>query len=537
MKRFSLLTSLLFFVIAASAQSIENAAKHIYYERYNSAETELKAVVQNDPDEEKAWYLLTKAIIMQDEAGRAKASLQLAPADLHDEPYYQVARGYVALAENDHATASSMFEAALKETKRKDADILEAVAQAHITTKTGDANYAIQLLYRAIEREEEKPSLYVTLGNAYRKLHNGSEAYKAYKKALDYDGGYAKALHQIGDIFLSQKNADMYLEYFKRAVSADAAYAPSLYKLYLYYFYYDVPKAMDYYQQYMANADKGLQNQYDMADLHYLNKDYKKAIEKAKSIMQEQNEKTKPRLYKLVGYSYAALNDSATATQYMHHYFSNESDSNLIAKDYELMAQLQLSQNHLDSAVMAYSSAITLLQDSMEIYKTYKQLADLYKNEKDFANEALWLGKYYTGNLRVTNVDLFNWALAHYRAEEYNKADTVFGLYVSKYPEQSFGYYWRARSNAALDKDLSQGLAVPHYKKLIDVLNQDSTNANQNWLIEAYNYLAAYETNTEKDYEEAIGYFEKVLAIDPENEDARRYKAMLEKNVANSGSR
>ena len=48
----------------------------------------------------------------------------------------------------------------------------------------------------------------------------------------------------------------------------------------------------------------------------------------------------------------------------------------------------------------------------------------------------------------------------------------------------------------------------------------------------AYTYLAAYETNTEKDYAEAIGYFGKILEMDPGNEDAIKYIAILEKNLA-----
>jgi lipoprotein NlpI len=49
-------------------------------------------------------------------------------------------------------------------------------------------------------------------------------------------------------------------------------------------------------------------------------------------------------------------------------------------------------------------------------------------------------------------------------------------------------------------------------------------------MVEAYGYLAAYEANTEKDYSEAIGYFEKILEVDPGNNDAEKYIAILEKN-------
>ena len=89
----------------------------------------------------------------------------------------------------------------------------------------------------------------------------------------------------------------------------------------------------------------------------------------------------------------------------------------------------------------------------------------------------------------------------------------------------------RARSNALLDSTMESGIAIPHYNKLIEVLEKDTSNAtNKKWLVEAYGYVAAYETNKEKDYDTAIEYLEKVLTIDPANKDAQRYLSILEKN-------
>jgi tetratricopeptide (TPR) repeat protein len=289
----------------------------------------------------------------------------------------------------------------------------------------------------------------------------------------------------------------------------------------------------------MANADKGLQNEYDLADLNYLNKDYKAAIDKANSIVAQHAEKVKPRIYKLIGYSYAAMEDSARALQAMHRYFANESDSNYVAKDFDMMAKLYMANGaRMDSASYAYERALALVQDSAELYPYYNELAQLAKEQKDFASEAKWMEQYYTGNNRATNVDLFNWALAHYRAEEYEAADRVFGMYTEKYPDQSYGFYWRARVNAARDEGMKEGLAVPHYHSLIEVLEkEDMSDNNKRWMLEAYNYLAAYETNTAKNYNEAIEYFDKVLELNPEDADAKKYKAMLEKTVSGTSSR
>jgi len=518
--------------VALHAQSPQTGEQLYYYERYQSAEDAFHKTLSQQPDNAQAWYGLTEAYLMQGEVNKAADSLRLAPADVKDEPYYQAALGYVLLDENKKDSAALYFNEALKETKEKDENILAAVAQAHINSKNGDANYAIELATKAIKRDKHNPARYVLLGDAYRKVNNGSEAYKAYKDALEESDSYAAAYHKIGEIFLTQKNPDLYLDYFTKAVNADANYAPSLYQLYVYYFYHDVPKAFQYYNQYIAKSDPSIQNAYDLTDLLYLSKDYNKAIQKANSLVASEGSNLKPRIYKLLAYSYAETKDTAKAISYMQQYFDKEDDSNFIAKDFETMAGLYTSvDGKQDSAVVFYEKAASLQKDSSALFGYYKNLSNLAKAKKDYAAQAKWLAKYYTGNDDATNVDLFNWGLANYLAQDYAMADSVFGMYVVKYPEQTFGYYWQARSNASLDKDMANGTAIPYYKKLVEVLQGDTTNANyKKWMVEAYGYLAAYEANTEKDYAQAVDYFNKVLEVDPENSDAKRYISILEKD-------
>jgi tetratricopeptide (TPR) repeat protein len=250
--------------------------------------------------------------------------------------------------------------------------------------------------------------------------------------------------------------------------------------------------------------------------------------------MQAEGDKLQPRLYKLLAYSYAATKDTAKALGYMQQYFAKEVDTNFIFKDYEAISNFYSALPGNDSLSSVYlEKGLALEKDSTVLYAYYKKLADAAKVKNDYAAQARWLGKYYIGNEKASNLDLFYWGIAHYRTEDYGMADSVFSMYVTKYPEQGFGYYWQAKSKALRDKNMQEGLAIPVYKKLIEVLQTDSTEKNyKKWMTEAYGYLAAYEANTAKDYPEAVDYFEKLLQIDPENEDAKKYIAILEKNIA-----
>jgi tetratricopeptide (TPR) repeat protein len=373
----------------------------------------------------------------------------------------------------------------------------------------------------------------VSIGNAYRKLYNGTEAYKAYHEALDKDDKLPEAYYQLGKIFETQKNPGMYLDFYTKAIDADKEYAPAYYALYEHYLYVDPPKAMDYFQQYSTRAEKRMSDQYSYTDLLYLTKKYEEAIANAKELIATEGEEVKPRLYKLIAYSYQDLKDTSSATDYMLQYFQEEEDSNYVVKDFETMAGLYLATQQQDSAVSFYARAAGMSTDSAERYSYYKTLASLTRSMKDYAREAQWLGKYYMGNDYASNVDLFNWGLASFRASDYVQADSVFAKYATKYPEQGHGYYWRARSNAAIDTAMTEGLAIPHYQQLIEVIRDEPSDTEKKWLVQAYGYLAAYETNTEKDYAEAITYFEELLKMDPENQDAKEYIAMLEKRLDN----
>jgi tetratricopeptide (TPR) repeat protein len=525
--------------VALKAQSLETANHLLYHERYSSAENEYHAVLSQQPEKPEAWLGLTRSYLAQEKINKAYDTLLKAPSSIHEEPLYQVALGSVLLYQNKNDEAAQQFNLALKETKEKDETVLGSIAQSYIESKTGDANYAIALLLKAIKRDKHNPAWKILLGDGYRKLNNGSEAYKAYKEALDEDEKYAAADYKIGEIFLTQKNPELYLEYFNKALAADPDYAPALYQLYVYNFYHDVPKAFQLYNQYVAKSDPSIRNQYDLTDLYYLNKDYDKAIINANTLIATQGNKLEPRIYKLLAYSYVETKDSSKALHYIQEYFNKEEDSNLVAKDFELIAGLYSNTtDKKDSALVYLEKAAGLQKDSAALYNYYKKLTTMAKADKDYVSEAKWMGKFYTGNDKATNVDLFNWGLANYLAQDFKMADSVFGMYVAKYPEQSFGYYWQARSNASIDKDMKDGLAIPVYKKLIDVLQADTANTNyKKWMVEALAYLAAYEANTQKDYSEAVDYFEKVLQIDPENADAKRYIAILEKNNSTEGSK
>lgn len=520
------------------AQPGEGGKGYYYYQRYQSAETFFHNQLKQQPADAEAWLWLVRSYLQQDKLKNAKDSLSLAPVSVHENPYYLLAKGSIYLKSNKKDSAQLLFNEAVDITKSKNPVILGLIAEAHADSEAGDGPYAIELLTKALKRDKNSAWLYTVMGNVYRKMLNGGEAYRSYMQAAEKDKNYAEAYYQLGSIFLSQKNTGMYVDFFNKAIVADKDYAPAYRELYRHYLYTnpDASKAMKYFEDYARLSDKTLQHEYSYTDLLYLTKQYADAISNAKKIIAIGN--AQPRLYKLIAYSYAETKDTSNALPYMQQYFVAGSDSDFIAKDFETMAELYARQaTGIDSANVYYQKAITVSKDSAVIYNYYEKLANLAKTIKDYAAQAKWLGMFYMGNDEAKNVDLFNWGIAAYRASDFIQSDTVFGLYAEKYPTQGFGYYWRAKSNAGIDTAMEKGLAIPYYKKLIEILGTDSlSTTDKKWITEAYSYLAAYEANMEKDYAEAIVYFEKILEIDPANEKAKSYIEILEKSLPKEGN-
>jgi tetratricopeptide (TPR) repeat protein len=538
MKRLKLLLPLFFLAVHAIGQDIDTGKKHYYYKRYNSAEQFFHDYLKQQPQSGEGWLGLAKCYAQLQKAERLKDSLSKAPADIQDDPYFLLAKGIQSIINKQAGASRAYFEKAIDLTKGKKAEIFSIVGEAQLLSKEGNLDYGIEVVQKGLKKEKNSSPLYVVLGNLYLAKHDGTEAYRAYQAAIDKDGGNSEAYYQLGLIFLSQKNTDLFIENFKKAVSSDNRYAPAWYELYNYYRYTDPATAMTYFKEYTNHSDKSIEQEYGYTDLLYLNKDYANAIKHADALIKSEGEKLQPRIHKLIAYSLAGLKDSANAIAHMQDYFHSEIDSNIIVKDYELMADLFSSQSGKEDSVMLYySKAADKTDDSLTRRNYFKELARLSNLKQDYAAEAMWRGKFYENNFQAKNIDLFNWGLASYRAEDYHLADSVFGLYTEKYPDQGFGYYWRARSNAAIDTTLAEGLAIPYYQKLVAMIANDTLNpTSKKWMLEAYSYLAAYETNTEKDYKEAIGYFDRILEIDPQNDNAKKYISILEQNLKHESS-
>jgi hypothetical protein len=141
------------------------------------------------------------------------------------------------------------------------------------------------------------------------------------------------------------------------------------------------------------------------------------------------------------------------------------------------------------------------------------------------------LGTKYRLDKEPSARDLYNWAYANYQAGNYVKADSLFcNDYISKYPDQIYGYLWCARAKQAQDTTMQKGLAVDAYKMLAQKAVELDTSGNGQLKPTAKSalfYLVSYYNDVAKQKDTAIYYNDQVLKLDPEDENAKNIDKIL----------
>ncbi len=523
----------------AFAQSVDDGKKFFYYEKYQSAkETLEKALAAKPADAETAYWLGQALIELNDVEGARKVYETALQAGKGSDPLLLVGMGHIELLENKTNEARQRFEVAVSTTKNRNIDVLNAIGLANADAPSGDANYAIEKLKTATEvKRFKEPSVYINMGDAYRKLADGGGAVTSYNQALALDQNYAAAKYKIGKIYVTQGNdqAEIFVKNFEDAISLDPAYAPAYYELYKYWYARDVNKARDYFGKYKANTDFTPSVEAEEISLVYASGDFSGAIAKADEKIQSEGDKADAKLYRVKAYAYDKLGDSVNALQNMEIFFQKANPDDVLPDNYVKMADI--SSKFPDKIDQAESYIHKLFEvDTVTSNRVAyaKSASEMYKKTKNYAKSAEWLTKVLELKPDTyTKTELFYAGWENFYGDNYVTADSIATLYKEKYPDETQGWYLAFRSKWNLDTtEVAQGLPVEDAKKFIEVAEVDK-DKNKQQLLLAYKYLAGYTNNELKDSETAISYLNKVMELDPNDEDTKRNIEILEQALKN----
>ena len=522
------------------AQSIQEGVNHLYADRDQSAKAVFDKLIAANPNNLDAIYWLGQSYIEMNDVKSARDLYDKALTTNGNAPLILVGRGQVDLIDNKTNEAKQRFEAAITQSKGKkgdDPNVLNAIGRANIIAKTGDIAYAIEKLKIASDRDPKNPDIFLNLGDAYRKTHDGGLAVTNYDKAIAVSPTFARAEFRKAKIYETQRNWEVFTDHLNKTVTMDPKFAPAYYDLYYYNLYRQkFDEADEFAKKYIANSDADVQTEYLRAQTLWAKKDFDGAIGILKNIVSKAGDKAKPRTYKLLAYSYADKGDTASAKEYVDQYFAKATDEDIIAQDWILKGAVYGAITKDDNIVLqsiekaltldtVYNSKWDLLQSSYDAAKA--------KNNKSL-QAALGLLMYKTRKIPY-HFDLFSSGLAYYQAGIYPKADSVFKMYSTNYPDSIYGWFWWGRTNIAMDTTLSVepylSNMIQGFKKSIEI----GLTAKDRYKIQGVpssQFLAGIYNNTKKDRDSAIYFVQKGLEFDPTNATLSNLLQILQKKPA-----
>lgn len=522
-----LLMTVVFTINIIGAQSVTDGIKYLNYFKNKSAlQTIQKAYDANSKDVNTIyWY--GQALLANDNIKGAKEAYQKALQEGINDPWIWVGMGHLELMEGgDINAAKQKFEQAITattETKGKNKNkpnpaILNAIGRANADggSKIGDPNYAIDKLKQAGELDKLTAEIFVNMGILYQKLGGemGGEAVKAYTEATLRDPKNADAFWHIGKIYASQGNKDMLEQYYNNAIAADPLYPNSYLGLFEYYQNRDISKAKEYLDKYIQYADKDCKTDFYYADYLFKAGKNQESLEKAKA-MEEGECKTFPLLPILFAYNYDRLGDSIQAKAAIENFLTTAPFEKIESAHYELAIKVMSKFPGNEMKTAAYLQK-AIDNDTTKANKLgyLKQGADMFGKVKIFSEQLKWLKNYNDLKGTLSEIDHYSITNAAYASKDYTAAMQYAKNYIAAFPDKPNGYAYNTRAAKALDTTTNPGIALEALALQNDYYAKD-TEKNKKGLIANYYYTMIYYADKQKDYEKAIEFCDKILALIP----------------------
>lgn len=532
-----------FMSITALAQSVQEGVNDIYAERYQSAQAKFQKMLASNPNNIEATYWLGQVYLAQNKVDSASAVYGKALAANGNAPLVLVGMGEVELMQGNAQSAHQRFEAAITAShgkKGNDPNVLNAVGKANVDAytnakKLGDLDYAIAKLNEAAQLAPTNPDIFVNLGNAYRKKGDGGNAVSNYRKATQVNPAYAVGFYRAAKLYQTQTtwrgggNWDVVTDNLKSAITADAKFAPA----YLEMYNYDLLVKQDFNaadadaSKYIAASDPSVENDFLKLQTQFVQKKYPEAINTGKNIISQTNNNAKPRVYRALANSYLAIKDTNSACEAINTFFTKAKEEDVVGNDYIVHAQScgknnpDVMRNDIMHAVQmdsVLSRQIALLNDAIE---------DAKKAEQRSLEGELRLMSYQLRGEKANPAELVSIGIPFYYGGEFQKADSLFGVYSKSFPDSIYGYMWSARALAQMDTTMSQGLAIPANEQLLRVAANDKMRF-KSYGVQAAGYLATYYNNVKADKNTALTYIDKGLEFDPTNASLLQVKKVLQ---------
>ena len=557
----------LFSLSFAFSQTPEEGFGYLNSERPEKAKEIFTKLAESSPSTDN-YYNLGYYYVRTNQLDEAQKAFEKGLA-LDDKSYLnQVGIATVALGKGDMAKAKEMLEFVEKKTRGKDANVLFRAGEAYtLFDKNSDPAEAIRLLDEAVKRDNKLADAYIVKGDVLSKRNEGGPAVTAYEYALMAKPNYAVANNRIGGIYLRGKSYNQALDFYKKAIEADPEFAPAYKDLAeLYFLAQQYKRAAENYDLYIQKSGtKDPRTVLRAAQFAFAADEYARSLELLESIKGKLDDSILKRMY---GWSYYKTNNMEGAIKNLEEFiemYPKEKDEEgkpkqLIPDDYKYLGRaynkMATDKEYTPQGMEYLMKGAAMDTSASEAAATFKEIANIYYKDKDFLKAAQAYEKGIgMDTAKATTNDYFQQGLSYsqgaaaitppdsaalaggatYTAADslkiveekrmlYTQADSAFAKVTTLTPEWPYAYYWRGSSiyNANRQESIEKGTSVPYYEKFVELAEKDPAGNFTSYLKVVYGYLAYYYQTSVKDEAKAKTYWEKLLAVDPDNATAKQ---------------
>jgi len=530
----------------ANGQDLNSALNMTYQEQFEAADDAFNALIKSDPTNGKYWYYSGENqlasyfidpvnIPFESVAKKALERYNNGITANPNEPLNYVGLGKVSLIQNNTALAEENFAKAqtflpakkVKSTltKPEQSTLLVRIAEAYVQVGSKDTALVFSLLRKAETLDSRNSDLYLVRGDYWiYTLNNGSNAAANYKRSQDYSPESKRARVRLGQLYTRIKVYPDALTYYQEAIEIDPSFAPAYLEMgFLYAKTNQHEESKANFKKYLDLSSSNIAAKRRYANMLIQTEDYKDAIVQIQQIL-ETDSVTYNDLNRALAYSYYEEKQYPSANYYIEKFFKNAPEEKISSKDYLYYGRIQIKNGkdslgiiNLTKSFETDSTNMDLLNEIAGAYiksKRHQEAGDTYKLKIQRS----------TGGVN----DYYKMGRAYFDAKNWAEADSAFAMVNRMSVDFEPAYLFRARVYSNLDPDTKEGLAKPFYEKLIEKASIDSVKYGKD-ILEAYNYLGYYYL-VNKQYCESLGYWDKIVILDPANDNARSALNDLKKN-------
>jgi tetratricopeptide (TPR) repeat protein len=532
-------------------QTLEKGIWCLQQKQFISAKRAFESLLHINPANARALYYLGQSYYALNKLDSADYYFQQGMLADPKEPYNYLGAGKILLNKSDKVNWFKMYEKGRKLSSDPFTYNLEA-ADACLSATTMNYDLVAKYLDEAQLDSDKDPQLYIGYGNLYLLSKSPGDAINSYQRAIYYDKKCVVAYLKLGEIYTKANYFKDGLNAFNTALEIDSSQIIG-YKMRgdMFYNVAKYQEAEKDYTIYMQRSDRTIEEQEKYVFILFFAKDYERAMELIDLLLQSNPELT--ILYRIKAYIDYETGKYPEGLENLETFFEKHDTSRFIAQDYAYYGRLLIKSNQdslgtiqLVKALVMDSSKVELYDDLARSYsrqKKFQQSNDAYKkmlvtDPANHQNIFYQIGRnyYFMAEDTLAGYDSLQ------RISYYNQADSNFKLVTELSPESYVGFIWRGRVHSRLDPETSIGLAKPDYEQALAIIEKGDASKTPKLLIECCRYLAFYyyleadklkPTEPEQaqfNMDNSLNYWEKILALDPADTQA---KTALENLKAN----